>query len=107
MKESEYVAIVYTVPESHAEAVRNAIGDAGAGAIGAYSHCSFSVKGIGRFKPHEGANPFIGSVGALEEVVEERVETMCRRSELPGILLALHRAHPYEVPFVFVTALIH
>lgn len=48
------------VPSSHAEMVKNAIFEAGAGAIGLYNECSFSSQGEGTFKALEGANPFIG-----------------------------------------------
>ncbi len=40
------VKIVVFVPLTHADIVRDAMGDAGAGAIGNYSHCSFSSKGL-------------------------------------------------------------
>ena len=33
--------------------------------------------GTGQFRPGDTANPNIGSVGALEEVKEARVETLC------------------------------
>jgi hypothetical protein len=33
--------------------------DAGAGVIGDYTCCSFTVRGIGRFRPEAGANPAI------------------------------------------------
>ncbi len=42
------------VPVTHAEEVRNALGDAGAGHIGNYSHCTFSSEGTGAFVPQEG-----------------------------------------------------
>jgi len=96
MELSDYVTIVVTVPESHADIVREAMGRAGAGKIGDYSYCSFSVKGIGRFLPNEGANPHIGKVGVLEEVVEERIETICSRSILDYVLEEIKKAHPYE-----------
>ncbi len=47
----ENVKIVIFVPESHADIVREAMGKAGAGKIGNYSFCSFSSKGVGRFRP--------------------------------------------------------
>lgn len=74
---SEYVTIVITVPETHTDAVREAIGRAGAGKVGDYSYCSYSVKGIGRFMPNKGATPYLGKEGILEEVVEGRIETVC------------------------------
>jgi hypothetical protein len=97
----QYKIVVY-VPESHADAVRTALGDAGAGRIGNYSHCTFSVKGTGRFKPEEGADPAIGKVGKLEAVSEERIETVCREDCLTAVLKAIRAAHPYEEPAVDV-----
>ncbi|MFR6643964.1 MAG: Nif3-like dinuclear metal center hexameric protein, partial [Megasphaera sp.] len=63
-----------------------------------YSDCSFTVKGEGRFKPHEGTNPFIGSVGKVETVAEERIETIVPESLLNQVLPAMVKAHPYEEP---------
>ncbi len=88
--------LVVFVPDTHAEALRTAIGDAGAGQVDAYSHCSFSARGEGRFLPLEGAHPAIGNVGALERVPETRVEAVVRPEKLPDVLAAMRRTHPYE-----------
>lgn len=93
---SEYVTIITTVPETHADIVRETMGRAGAGKVGNYSHCSFSVRGIGRFMPDVGANPHIGKVGVMEKVVEERIEAICRKERLEEVLDAIKNAHPYE-----------
>ena len=90
-----YKVAVY-VPVTHSEQLRQAMGDAGAGYIGAYSHCSFSVAGEGRFLPLAGTNPFIGQVGAIETVPEERVETVVPKKLLGQVLAAMKEAHPYE-----------
>ena len=90
------VKIVVFVPETHTDIVREAMGKAGAGIIGNYTYCTFSSKGIGRFKPEQGANPHIGSVGNIEEVVEERIETVCPREKLQEIIRAIKAVHPYE-----------
>ena len=92
-----YKIVVY-VPESDADKLREAIGNAGAGKIGNYSHCTFSIKGTGRFKPLDGANPTIGEVGKSEEVAEERIETACEADKLQAVLKAIKDAHPYEEP---------
>jgi len=92
----ETVKIVVFVPETHADLVRKAIGDAGAGFVGDYSYCSFSVKGIGRFLPLSTAHPAIGEIGKLEEVVEERIETACYKKDLQKIIKAIYQVHPYE-----------
>jgi hypothetical protein len=90
------VKIVTTVPETHTEIVLEALGDAGAGVLGNYTHCSMTSKIIGRFKPVEGANPFIGTVGNLEEVVEDKIEVTCERSKIKEVFEALKKVHPYE-----------
>jgi hypothetical protein len=78
----ELVKLVVFVPESHADIVRDALGKAGAGKIGNYTFCSFSIKGVGRFKPADGANPAIGKVGEMEAVNEERIEVACYKNEV-------------------------
>lgn len=90
------VKIVVFVPETHADVVREAMGKAGAGKIGNYTYCSFSSKGIGRFRPEQGANPHIGKVGKSEEVEEERIETVCNRQSLDMVIKAMKEVHPYD-----------
>ncbi len=84
------------VPSENLESFSESLFEAGAGIIGNYTHNSFSVKGIGRFKPTTGASPFIGKVGELEEVVEERIETVCYKKDLHKIIGAIKKVHPYE-----------
>jgi len=93
---SAKVKIVVFVPELHADAVREAMGTAGAGKIGNYSYCTFSTKGTGRFLPEKGANPAIGSVGKQETVTEERIETICKRENVSEVIEAIKNTHPYE-----------
>ncbi len=92
-----YKIVVY-VPEKDADKLREAMGNAGAGIIGNYSHCTFTIKGTGRFKPTEGANPTIGEVGKLEEVSEDRIETVCEEDKLEAVLKSIKENHPYEEP---------
>ncbi len=94
--DSVNVKIVVFVPETHTDVVREAMGKAGAGKIGNYSHCTFSSKGVGRFKPEQGANPHIGEVGKLEEVIEERIETICPREKLKNVIAVIKEIHPYD-----------
>ena len=96
MKQSNYVTIVVTVPESHAEALREVMGRAGAGKIGNYSQCSYSTKGIARFMPNQGSHPYLGKEGILEKAIEERIETVCSKDILEHVLEEIKKAHPYE-----------
>jgi len=88
--------IVVFVPESYADAVRKAMGEAGAGKIGNYTYCSFSTKGIGRFKPGSKAHPTIGKINNLESVKEEKIEVVADKQVVKDILTAIKRVHPYE-----------
>lgn len=93
---SKNYKIVVFVPTSHADQLREAMGNTGAGRIGNYIHCSFTSKGIGRFMPEQGASPTIGSVGKFEEVDEERIEMVCEESLVQGVISAIKKVHPYE-----------
>lgn len=94
------VKIVTFVPTDAADAVREAMGKAGAGKIGNYHFCSFSSRGEGRFLPVEGANPTSGEVGILSVEPEERIEVVCDRTDAKVVIAAMKKAHPYEeVPY--------
>ena len=93
---TQNVKLVIFVPLTHTDIVREAMGKAEAGVIGNYTHCTFSTRGVGRFKPLEGANPHIGEVGKIEEVEEERIEVTCERAKLDGIIKAIKEVHPYD-----------
>ncbi|MDB5166671.1 MAG: hypothetical protein JWM37_743 [Candidatus Saccharibacteria bacterium] len=92
----ELVKLVVFVPEKDADEVREALGKAGAGRIGEYSFCSFSLKGVGRFKPSDNANPHIGTANQLEAVSEERIEVACEKHQAADIIQVIKDVHPYE-----------
>lgn len=89
--------VIYVPPE-HAQSVRAAVFDAGAGHIGDYSQCSWSVTGTGQFLPHHGATPAIGTVGTVEHLPEDRVEVIAPARDRGRVLAAMRSAHPYEEP---------
>lgn len=93
---SKRYKLMVTVPITHADAVRTALGQAGAGKAGNYAFCSFSVRGVGRFMPLDGANPFLGQIGQIETVEEEQIQVDVWESDLPNIIQAMKNAHPYE-----------
>lgn len=88
--------LVVFVPKQAEGAVRAALGEAGAGYIGNYSHCTFSVGGVGTFLPHDGTDPHIGRIGALEEVGEVRIETIVPEHLQMQVIRTMLSAHPYE-----------
>lgn len=89
--------IIY-VPHENSEELQKAVFEAGAGHIGDYSHCSWSVTGTGQFLPHDGATPAVGSIGIVERVAEDRVEVIAPTWVRAAVLSAMRAAHPYQEP---------
>ena len=100
------VKIFVTIPLENVAQVREAVCSAGAGLIGNYSFCSYSVKGVGSFKPNEKANPYIGTKNELEFVEEEKLEFICNIENVKNILNVLRKVHPYEEPGIDIVPLI-
>jgi dinuclear metal center YbgI/SA1388 family protein len=91
--------LVTFVPEKDADRVSQALFDAGAGRIGAYTQCSFRTQGTGTFYGEEGkTNPAVGESGRLERAEELRIETVVPMSKVEAVIRALRKAHPYEEP---------
>lgn len=90
--------IVFFVPETHKEQVKQALFAAGAGRIGQYDCCSWETLGQGQFRALPGANPFLGVLGQIELVAEYRVELVCDDALISAAIAALKAAHPYEEP---------
>ena len=83
-------------PVDHAEKIRDAIFEAGAGHIGNYDSCSFNGEGTGTFRALEGANPFVGEINELHREPEIRIESIFPFYLENKIIQALLSAHPYE-----------
>lgn len=94
--ESKNVKLVIFTPVSHAEIVRKVLGESGAGKIGNYDFCSFSSKGVGRFRGNENSNPAVGESGKYESVEEERIEVLVSRTILKEVIEKVRVVHPYE-----------
>ena len=88
--------MVTYVPRKDAEALRTSLFAAGAGNIGKYSDCSFSVEGTGSYKAGEKANPVIGNIGQLHYEEEVQINVIYPKSKRTWLLKALFENHPYE-----------
>ena len=62
------------IPVDFFDQVRDAIFAAGAGAVGRYDECGFTIKGEGTFRPLPGSNPFSGSLLERKTEPEKRLE---------------------------------
>ncbi|THB66631.1 MAG: NGG1p interacting factor NIF3 [Gammaproteobacteria bacterium] len=92
-----YQLVVY-IPETHLEAVKTAIFNAGGGRYQNYDMCCWQTCGSGQFRPLDGSKPFIGETEKLEQVTEWRVEMICKEELLEDVIAALKESHPYEEP---------
>lgn len=97
--------VVVYVPQPNSERLRKAMWAAGAGGIGEYSDCSFTLEGLGTFRGGKASNPTIGIPGRLEKVEESRVEMICESGKLSAVLECVRAVHPYEEPAIDVIAL--
>jgi dinuclear metal center YbgI/SA1388 family protein len=88
--------LVTFCPVDHAEKVRNAIFNAGAGHIGNYDNCSYNISGEGTFRALEDTDPFVGKKGKLHFEKEVRIETIIPEYKMNLVLNALLNTHPYE-----------
>ncbi|SED58216.1 dinuclear metal center protein, YbgI/SA1388 family [Tenacibaculum sp. MAR_2010_89] len=84
------------VPINNANSLREQLFNVGAGTIGNYDNCSFSMDGKSSFKGNESSNPKIGKKGELT-FEEETCISITYDSYLEGkILNTLFNNHPYE-----------
>jgi dinuclear metal center YbgI/SA1388 family protein len=88
------------VPPGHEVPVSDAMARAGAGRIGQYEGCSFSISGTGRFTPASSAQPHTGTPGQHSVAEETRVEMVAPRARVSAVIAAARQAHPYEEPLI-------
>ena len=100
------VKIVVIVPSENVDIIRNALGEAGAGVIGEYTHCSISTKCIGTFKGSDATKPYIGEKNKLESIEEQKIEVVCNINIAKEVLKKLREVHPYEEPAIDIIPLI-
>lgn len=97
-QKDKLLKLVTYVPHSHAELVRSALFNVGAGHIGNYDCCSYNVAGEGTFRAGELAKPYVGEIGELHTEAETRIEMIIPAYKQSEALRALIAVHPYEEP---------
>ena len=104
-KEGTLKKLVTFCPTENAEEVRNALFEAGAGAVGNYNECSFNLEGQGSFKPGEETNPHVGEKGERHYENETRIEVLFPAHLQNQLLKSLRAAHPYEEVAYYINTL--
>lgn len=86
------------VPKLHVQRVREAIFEAGGGAIGNYDACSFNAEGYGSFRPNSNAHPFVGELNKIHYEDEVKIEVIFPDFIQDQVINSMIKAHPYEEP---------
>ncbi len=95
-KQNQLKKLEVYVPVDAAENLKNALFEAGAGNIGFYDECSFSIDGNGTFRALEGSNPVVGNQNERENVKEILLSVIFEDYKKNQILFAMQQNHPYE-----------
>lgn len=95
---AEQVKVVTFVPADGVTRLISALSAAGAGRIGDYEQCAFTVDGVGRFVAGSSTSPVVGVAGAPNAEPEVRLEMIAPRLRSDAVVAALLREHPYEEP---------
>lgn len=92
------------IPIEHFDQVQNTLFQSGAGHIGNYNECGFSVDGDGTFKGNELSNPQYGVSGIRSTEKEKQLHITYLPHLESKILKTLKESHPYEeVAYEIVT----
>lgn len=95
-KKSNLKQLTVFVPKEYSNKVREALFSAGAGNIGFYDECSFTIDGKGTFRPIEGSDPFSGQKNIRENADEDMISVIFESYKQHQIIAEMKDAHPYE-----------
>lgn len=93
------------IPVDDTDKVREVLFAAGAGNIGNYERCSFTLDGKGSFKGNDESSPVKGKRGVTQLEHENQVNITFAAHKESAVLKALFKAHPYEEVAYEVTTL--
>ena len=105
MAEFEYCKLEIFIPETHLAVLQQALQETDAGHIGGYDCCLSYSRVTGCWRPLEGTNPYLGSVGEISSEPELKVEVTCRRARVDETVEAVKCVHTYEEPVINVIPL--
>lgn len=88
--------LITYVPLNSVESIKNNLFEIGAGKIGNYEDCSFSVSGLGTYKANTNSNPTIGNVGERHSEPEQMISITFESHLEKNIVKTLLETHPYE-----------
>ena len=106
MWDVSFIKLEIFIPETHLEALQEALRSVDAGHIGNYDSCLSFHHVTGSWRALEGAAPYQGAVGELLCAQEVKVEVTIKAHRLRETIAAIKQAHPYEEPVINAIPLI-
>jgi hypothetical protein len=100
-----YFKLEIFIPAEKLDELLETLAQTHAGEIGKYDHCTSITRVEGTWRPLEGADPAVGSVGQLHKGSEYKVEVNCREQYLAETIRAVRAMHPYEEPLINIVPL--
>jgi hypothetical protein len=98
--------VIVFAPKSDVDTLVTAMGDAGAGTIGKYSHCAFVTQGVGHWKSLPGSHPTVGKVGEMSTEEQHKIEMVCTQEALASVVSTIRKTHSYETPEINIVELV-
>ena len=99
------IKIEVFIPEAFTARLLEELSKVNVGRIGNYDHC-FSVTQVrGYWRPLEGADPYDGEIGKINDAAEDKVEVNCKQENVRDALQVIRHVHPYDQPVVNVISL--
>ena len=96
----KYCKLEIFIPKSHLEVLQKALQSVDAGHIGNYDCCLSVSEVMGYWRPLDGCNPYLGSVGEISCEPELKVEVTVYAENVDMMIEAIKKVHPYEEPVI-------
>ena len=96
------------LPKEALDKIKEGLYKLGLGKVGNYDCCLSWYEINSSWRPQEGANPYLGTVGEVEFAPEYKIEFRCSEQDLPKAIAVIKQNHPYEevcinvIPLFFI-----
>jgi len=94
------------LPKEALEGIKNGLYSHGFGKVGNYDCCMSWYEISSSWRPIEGANPYLGMVGEIENAPEYKLEFRCEEKDLKLAVKTIKDNHPYEEVCINIVELV-
>ena len=98
--------ISVAIPADHMDKLMDAVNEAMQQIYPGYDRVFSVTNTKGTWRPLEGADPFIGSIGEVAVEDELRIDFAIKAEDLKKVVLAIRKVHPYEEPAIDILPMV-